>query len=381
MNYRANNSKTGAPIIVIVCALVFIIFSFLWLYYFQADVLAVSQHVLSGGKTHYNRTIGALLITLVLFMLQRVVHAATHLPRSIHALTYFPSLFALTILSDVPADIDRHASFGHLYWVVPLGLLLWGACVWMANQLLAFSKDVKEDTGLFSNRMWQNLLQLAAMIIAVPLLSNSNAVFHFTVHAEAALIEGDVDEALRVGKKSHETDENLTMLRAFALSEKGQLGESLFDYAVAGTSTDLLPLAGSKSRLRLMPDSLLWEHFGRQPEPFMSINRYLDSLETDTMATLAYRDYRLVGLLIDRQLDPFVAMLPRYYVVNDSLPRSYREALQVYQYRNDTILYADTMMQNLWQEYKLLDSIPTPTERKIRAADKFRNTYWYYYYQ
>ena len=220
MNYRANNSKTGAPIIVIVCALVFIIFSFLWLYYFQADVLAVSQHVLSGGKTHYNRTIGALLITLVLFMLQRVVHAATHLPRSIHALTYFPSLFALTILSDVPADIDRHASFGHLYWVVPLGLLLWGACVWMANQLLAFSKDVKEDTGLFSNRMWQNLLQLAAMIIAVPLLSNSNAVFHFTVHAEAALIEGDVDEALRVGKKSHETDENLMMLRAFALSEK-----------------------------------------------------------------------------------------------------------------------------------------------------------------
>ena len=99
------------------------------------------------------------------------------------------------------------------------------------------------------------------------------------------------------------------------------------------------------------------------------------------MATLAYRDYRLVGLLIDRQLDPFVAMLPRYYVVNDSLPRSYREALQVYQYRTDTILYADTMMQNLWQEYKLLDSIPTPTERKIRAADKFRNTYWYYYYQ
>lgn len=381
MNYRTHNSKAGAPIVVIVCALVFIVFSFLWLYFFQADVLAVAQHVLSGGRTHYNRTIGALLITFVLFLLQRGVYAATKLSRRTHALTYFPSILALTILSNVPADIDRHVSYGYLLWVVPLALLLWGVCVWLAKQMLPYSKDVKDATGLFSSRMWLNMLQMAAMMIAVPLLSNSNAVFHFTVHAEAALMEGDVDEALRVGKKSLETDENLTMLRAFALSKKGMLGESLFDYAVAGTSNDLLPMAGSKNRLRLMPDSLLWEHFGRQPEQFMSIHRYLDSLETDTMATSAYRDYRLVGLLIDRQIDSFAVTLPRYYMVNDSLPRSYREALQVYQHQHDTVLYADTLMQTVWQEYLLLDSIPTPTERKIRAADKFRNTYWYYYYQ
>lgn len=381
VSYRAHTRKTGAPINMIVCALVFIVFSFLWLYFFQADVLAVAQHVLSGGTTHYNRTIGALLITAVLFILQRSVYAMTRLSRNAHALTYFPSMLALAVLSDIPADIDKHFSFNQWIWIIPLALILWAGCVWLAKQMLPFSKDAKEETGLFSRRMWLNIVQMAVMMIVVAMVSNSNAVFHFTAHAETALMKGDVDEALRVGKKSLETDENLTMLRIFALSKKGLLGESLFDYAVAGTSNDMLPMAGSKSRLRLMPDSLLWEHFGRQPETFMTIHRYLDSLETDTMASSAYRDYRLVGLLIDRQIDSFVVSLPRYYEVNDSLPRNYREALQVYQHQHDTIIYADTLMHAVWQEYILLDSIPTKSERKIRAADRFRSTYWYYYYQ
>ena len=47
----------------VMCAILFLCFSFLYLYEYQADVLAVAQHVLSDGQTHYNRTIGAVLIT------------------------------------------------------------------------------------------------------------------------------------------------------------------------------------------------------------------------------------------------------------------------------------------------------------------------------
>ena len=47
----------------VVSAIVFILFSWCWLYFFQNDLLAMAQHVLSHGLTHYNRFIGATGIT------------------------------------------------------------------------------------------------------------------------------------------------------------------------------------------------------------------------------------------------------------------------------------------------------------------------------
>ena len=63
---QKENSITATRI---TCALLFIIFTFTYLYSYQADVLAMAQHVLSEGKTHYNATVGALLITSVLYLL------------------------------------------------------------------------------------------------------------------------------------------------------------------------------------------------------------------------------------------------------------------------------------------------------------------------
>ena len=75
----------------VMCAVVFFVFTFCYLYFYQADVLAMAQHVLSGGKTRYNSLIGAVLITLVLYLLQLLVFAVTRLYKRAHALTYFPS--------------------------------------------------------------------------------------------------------------------------------------------------------------------------------------------------------------------------------------------------------------------------------------------------
>ena len=52
------------------CAIVFLIFSSSYLYFYQADLLAAKQHVLSGGITHYDKQIGTIVIVLVLFVLQ-----------------------------------------------------------------------------------------------------------------------------------------------------------------------------------------------------------------------------------------------------------------------------------------------------------------------
>ena len=378
-----------------VCAALFLLFTFSWLYFFQADMLAVAQHGLSGGKTHYDRTVGALIVTGVLFVLQLLVYALVRLSRRTHALTYLPSFLLLAFVSSLRFPFR----WGAWLWAGPLVLLLWGGAVWLAKKVYPFENDVKEPTGLFSPRMWLNLLQMAAMMLGVAAVSDTNAVRHYKARAEVALLQGDAEGALQVGCRSLETDETLTMLRIFALSSQGQLADRLFEYPIRGTSTDMLPLWGSKAKLALLPDTVIWDHFGQRPDTILaradSLSRltygerlttriYLDSLEKDTLATTAYVDYRLMGMLIDRQLDSFVANLPRYYPVSpDSLPRHYREALILYRAQRDTsFIYSDSLLTPRWQQFQQLDSLyPRASERRVRTDDSLRVTYWYYYYQ
>ena len=116
MQFHTPHKKNSTLVTQLVCAVLFCAFSFLWLFCFQADVIAVAQHVLSGGVTHYDRTVGALLITLVLQILQRVVATLTRLYRRTHAVTYLPSMLVLAVISDINADIDSHFSLGAWYW-------------------------------------------------------------------------------------------------------------------------------------------------------------------------------------------------------------------------------------------------------------------------
>ena len=89
--------KDGTRIIRVACAVLFVSFTFLYLYDYQDDILAMAQHVLSDGLTHYNRTIGAVLITIVLWLLQIGFYALFRLQGRAHAITFFPSLLTLAI--------------------------------------------------------------------------------------------------------------------------------------------------------------------------------------------------------------------------------------------------------------------------------------------
>lgn len=379
--------KTSGTTVRIVCAVVFLLFSFFWLYFFQGDIIAVVQHGLSNGKTHYNHTVGALLITAVGMVLQLIVFAFTRKAGTTHAITYFPSFLLLTFISSLSIPF----SWGAWPWGAPLVLLAWGFLLWVAMKAPPYFNDSKQSIGLFSRSVWVNLLQMAAMMLVVAAMSNTNAVAHFKAHAEVSLGRGDAAEALRAGKKSHETDASLTMLRAFALSQTGELGERFFEYYVAGSSKDLLPLAGSDSRLQLLADTLLWDHFGVRPDSIVNLGshvlttaQYIDSLRQDTLATTAWHDYVLTGQLLDRSLDSFAVSLPRYYVLDaDSLPRHYREALVLYSQRIDTLfIYRDSVMEQEWHNYASYDTIyPSVSERKIRTDGDFHGTYWQYFYK
>ena len=376
--HRKNSTITTQ----VMCAIIFSLFSFVWLFWNQADLLAVEQHVFSKGQTHYNQTIGALLITGILMAVQQVVLRFVKLHNRSHALTYLPSMLLLALLGDFSVDENSSYQYGTWFWFIPIVLLVWGIMVWIARQTLPFDSD-KEQTWPFSRRVWMNMLIMTGMMIGVAGLSNTNAVFHFRTHAEAAIMNENYEEALRTGWRSHETDESLTMLRAYALSKKGQLAEHLFEYPLVGRGKDLLPLWDSRSKALLMPVDSFYTYFGARPIGISSMIHYFELLKKDSLAKAPVADYHLCALLMDKKLDEFARYLPHYYSVEENLPKHYREAATLYTHLRSKPLfvYKNPVMEEDWHNFQeLTRRYPDKMERKVMVADRYSTSYWYYYF-
>lgn len=386
MNYNHLNKNSSTVAIRLMCAIVFLSFSFVWLYCFQADVLAAAQHVLSKGLTTYKPFVGAILITLVLQSLQLIIYALTRLRKRSHALTYLPSMLALAVITDVNSDVDGQYTLGPLWWILPIVIALWLLLVFVARMLQSVEPDA-EPKGLFSRAMWINMLTMALLIIIVVALSNSNAVFHYRMRAEARLLSGDYEGALQMGAKSLESDADLQMIRMYALSRTGELGERLFAYPVSSHSEAMLPVEG-KSKFVMYPSDSLYKFLGARPKGEMTTARYLELMQRrDSTVDHRIADYELCGLLIDKRIDDFVCQLRRYYSEGDTLdidrlPRHYREAMTLYTHLRSrpVVVYHNSVMDEDWKNLQELEAqYPDLTERKGRVEEQYHDTYWYYY--
>ncbi len=382
MNYNDYSGKMGSTsVLKTACAILFCGFIFVYLYFYQADMLAVAQHILSGGATTYNGLIGAVILTAVLQLLQFGVSSIWPFGGSFHALTYFPSALLLALLSSMePAD-GGTVGLGMAWWVAVLLLALWvAACVMLRRLPDAFASGV---SGLLvtSAVAWRNLFALAAMFLFVGFVGNNDAVMHYRMRAEACLIRGDHAGAAAVGQKSQETDAGLTMLRAYALARQGQLGDRLFKYPVRGTSADLVPMAEGTLCL-IYPTDSIYRFLGAKPARPMAASLYLQALLRSGFASDAAKDYLLCGFLIDRDIDAFAKALPTYYEINDRLPLHYREALILYAHlrANPTVVYHNDVMDTDYEDLQRLERLYSLREARMNAVrPQYAGTYWWYY--
>lgn len=380
MNIPRSDKNGSTFSIQLMCAIVFVVFSFCWLYFFQADILMMAQHVMSDGLTRYQPFVGAVLITLVLGAIQFIVYAFVPLTMRSHALTYLPSMLLLGMLSAIIPNGADGIEMGFSWYVPVLILIVW----WLLTRIGRLAQEVEYDKviALFSQPMWINVLIMSLLIMMVAWMGNSNAVTHYRMKVERALLEGDIDGALKVGRKSLESDADLTMLRMYALARKGTMGESLFNYPVTANSSQMLP-TDSLSVMMMYPADSLYKFLGARPAERMEPMRYLQLLERrDSVANPAVADYRLCGYLIDRQLDRFASEIGRYYTINDSLPRHYREALTLYTHTKTrpVVVYHQTVMDEDYNNLVALErKYPLASERKGKVEEQYRGTYWYYY--
>lgn len=380
MNRSQRDKNSSTLSIRLMCAIVFVVFSFCWLYFFQADIMMMTQHVMSHGMTRYHPLLGTVLITLVLWAIQFVVYAFVPLTMRSHALTYLPSMLLLGMMSAVvPVGADS-IEMGFSWYAPLLILLVW----WLLTRVGRLAQEVEYDKviGLFSQPMWINALIMSLLIILVAWMGNSNAVLHYRMKMEHALLDGQFDRALKVGKKSLESDADLTMLRMYSLARKGTMGEHLFEYPVTANSSQMLP-TDSLSVLMMYPANSLYKFLGARPAERMEPMRYLQLLERrDSVINPAVADYQLCGYLIDRQLDKFASAIGRYYTINDSLPRHYREALTLYTHLKSrpVVVYHQTVMDVDYNNLQELEKkYPLFSERKGKVEEQYRGTYWYYY--
>ena len=93
-------------------------------------------------------------------------------------------------------------------------------------------------------------------------------------------------------------------------------------------------------------------------------------------------DYLLCGYLIDRQIDDFVKELGKYYHIDDSLPKHYREALTLYTHMRSRplVVYHHAVMDEDYDNLMQLEKqYPDKSERRVKVEEQYRGTYWYYY--
>ena len=348
----------------LLCCTVFCVFTFLYLFYYQGEVLALAQHILSEGATTYDALIGASVVTAVMLLVHLIVYSMLSLDKWFYWLTYLPSFLFLAILTDVsPAEDGSIYNYSWL-WTAPLILIVYAFLVRSLSEIDSFSKDFK-SVPLFSKTMWINTLCLTIMMLIVVAIGNTDVTLHHRIKMENHILSGNYDEALKVGMEYADTDESLTMLRAYALSKKGQLGERLFEYPVTGGSKAFYP-DGSRVKSLMIYNGDITKFIRRR------------GIERSRVQT----DYKLCGELADCRLDNFARDVKKYYRQDMSLPKHYKEALLLYNdvARGDTVQYADTAMIARYNQFKEeYRRYAGSKELHNVLNNKFFGTYWYYY--
>jgi len=360
-----NNTNNSTVIMKVVCAILFIIFTFFYLYDYKADVLAMVQHVLSEGHTTYNGFVGAVLITLFLQVVQLGINSFLRLNGMAHSFTYFPSLLILALITDVSPTIDEGVHIGVWLWLFPLLIVFFGVVVSFCKQVEPFEQKNYKLSAFFSKNMWVNVGVLTIMFLFVGLVSGHSDVFHYRMKMEGLMCEEKYEEALEVGRKSLQTDSSLTCLRIICLEKTHQLGKKLFTYPLIGGSKAMVPDGKS---VKVM----MWK------EPHVKI--YFKDGKRFYPHTL---EHRLMSYLLDKDLDGFVRTLQKKNIKDyNKLHRHIREALTLYTHKraNANIVYHNSVMDADFADYqslerKFVDSI----KRRNAVRDVYKNTYWYYY--
>lgn len=375
---REQKQKRTARHLTLVCGVLFFVFSFVYLFILQSDVIEALHQLLSGGKTRFSAFWSASLISVALLLLRWGVNALMGLKGAVRTFSYFPSFLLLGVMTDVGYNLHEKGIAGCWAWLLPLLLLVYLLVVYALRRLFRSWLNAEMESSMM---VIGNLTLFLGMMLMTMCIGNTDIHLHHELAIAKSIRKGDYAEARRIGAKVNDPNRTLTALRAYAMSKEGTLGEYLFQYPQPYGVSGLLIDATDGATLPSSADSLYAylgavPHQGEHPVDFF---RRLCSDETEGFVA---QDYYLSALLLDKRLDAFVAVFKGTEMASDTLPRYYREALFLYGKLHPSlgVELKDEAMEAQWQAYEALQKEWAGTVGEgNRLRRKFGDTYWWYY--
>ncbi len=360
----------------VLCAVLFAIFSFVYIYVFQGELLALMQDHLSGGVTQSNTFLTAFLLTLLLGGLQRLINRYSKLHGCWEALSYIPSCILLALVTDVNDGTMLYSASKWL-WGIPICIIFYIGIVWL-NRMMSGVRKCD-----FFGVLWPNLLAFTLLFVFTAQVSNHAPAPHMELAAWHYMHDSKYDKVLEVGGKSDDYNAELTALRNLALAKTGQLGELLFRYPQPYGADGLVYNRHSKQS-KAYGASEFYRHLsGNAPYGGEGGRAYAHRLAMKSDSAV-YRDLYLSALLLDKDLDAFVKETVEQAKTGTLHPVHYQEAWMLYNelHPDSPVAFtADSAMASRFVAYRELQS-----EHKGNAIvaenlcrRKFGKTFWCYY--
>ena len=370
-------------VIASVCSLLFLGFSFAYLYALQGELMRCLHRYLCGTDT-YSPLWGALAITFVLWGVRWLFNQFLHWERTWLALSYFPAYWALALFTcGSPVESGETLSWEwHGWWLFPVTLLFYLSVGLVCRNRTRSERRQKS----LADALIPNLIVLILFSFATGCVGNSNELLHNKLLVAQNIREQRYEEALLVGKKSLHNTHPLTTLRALALSHAGVLGESLFEYPQSGKSDGLFFQQGQTDVCGFTNEDIEFHLGNLSRKADESVVGYLSRIcASDSTAGSPAIDYYLCALLLEKQLPLFHQALSAYWPAGVALPRHYQEALLVYQLQMGkespfASLCTSSVKQRFHDFRQLQAQYELPLHQNNYTRRKFGDTYWWYYW-
>ena len=361
--------------ILIICAVLFATFSFLYIYLFQGELLALVQDHLAKGQTSNNTFLTALIITLLLMALQFVLNKAGKLHGRYEAFSYMPSCVLLALITKVDATF----AYSWVQWCIALVVvaLVYMLIVWVNRNTLQL-RDVK-----FLGLLTPNMGVMTGLFLFSGWYGNNNLALQMELAAWKHTHSGKYEKVLGVGKKSADCNADLTALRNLALAKTGQLGDKLFAYPQSYGADGLLMNRYNVQTLSYGATEF-YALLGAFPYGGEKAPAFYKRVMAKSDATI-YRDMYLSALLLDKDLAAFAAQTSKdLETYKTAAPTHYQEAWIIYNEQHPFAPVDFTPSESVAQRYRDYLALreanaDNPIVMQNLSKRHFGNTYWYYY--
>lgn len=380
MQYRSHkDNSTARNITKVLLMLLFLSFTVCYIHYMQCDFIALTQHILSEGRTQYNHVIGTLSITATAFAIQILFSRVFVLPTAIYAVSYIPSALFLAAVTDLIPDYDL------LKLAIYATVLI--ACISLyIHWSSAYSK--RQRAACATSALIPNTAIITVIMLITGITGNTKRILHYELKAEHYLAGNDFDKTLGVGIKSTETSDMLTDLRAYALARKGILNEKIFEYPIPADMRSFLPQLGDSAKMIFSPRNI-YSWLGAEPHSPAMPGQFLNTISTQPELARTHPqivEYRLATLLLNKQIDSFAAAIKEWKgdsIECSDLPKHFREALVLYQRlrTKPVITIKDDLTETDYNDFANMKHAAQSSRKNANALRlQYGGTYWWHYF-